>query len=341
MPALGNSSRTAVARMCAEECRRTSSASGSRSVRIASVGIGLEGPVEVPDRAVHPGGQRRRASPGPIPSASLSRRWCRGGTSRTLPSGRVRRIVALIGAASHGVGDRHGTGVRRRTTKYRAMPRQQRWRAPDQPAAAARDRGPARRSSLMIGTCRFESESCACSKRVNLSASEFCVRFDPLLRVPDARDGSLQPDPHRAQSRGSLPHRGRLEPRRDRRRSAAGLVLGEWVGGRRIPSGPRRAAPAARRGPAGAQDHLGTRAASARRRSAPSRAWPAWVQVVALSRRASVELRGLGAQPGRAGAGRPDGVAAPGIDSVINSLLVHGEDDQSTAGSPAPTDQSA
>ncbi|HUF35142.1 MAG TPA: BON domain-containing protein, partial [Gemmatimonadales bacterium] len=57
--------------------------------------------------------------------------------------------------------------------------------------------------------------------------------------------------------------------------------------------------------------------------------------------RGVVELRGW--VPGRAArtlAGRT-ALAVPGIESVINSILVRGEDDQSPPGRPRAADQSA
>ena len=50
----------------------------------------------------------------------------------------------------------------------------------------------------------------------------------------------------------------------------------------------------------------------------------------------------LGAQPGiaRTAAGRT-ALAVPGIESVINSLLVRGEDDRASPDEPRATDQSA
>ena len=98
MPAPGKTSRTAVARMCAAEWRSTSSASGSRSVRMASrvsPSSGRSRSHTVPSTFA---ASAARASPGPIASAT-ARGVVPDATSRTLPSGRVTLIVVAQGAS--------------------------------------------------------------------------------------------------------------------------------------------------------------------------------------------------------------------------------------------------
>ncbi len=120
---------------------------------------------------------------------------------------------------------------------------------------------------------------------------------------------------------------------------AGGFALGEWIGG----VSPSRVRGAARRLRHGEPLRL-TPAASVRAVEAALRAEAKLagigVEVVSFSR-GVVELRGwVPTRIARAVAGRT-ALAARGIDSVINSILVHGEDDQALRKAPRPTDQSA
>jgi hypothetical protein len=119
----------------------------------------------------------------------------------------------------------------------------------------------------------------------------------------------------------------------------AGFVLGEWIGD----VSRLRVTGAARRLREPAPTRL-TTSASARAVLAALQAEPrlAGIPVDALPvARGVVELRGwVPSRAARTLAGRT-ALATPGIESVINSLLVRGEDDvQRTRGSRA-TDQSA
>jgi hypothetical protein len=120
---------------------------------------------------------------------------------------------------------------------------------------------------------------------------------------------------------------------------AAGFALGEWMGG----VNPTRVRGAARRLREGAPLRL-TPAASVQAVDAALRADPRLatlpIEVLSFSR-GVVELRGwVPTRLARALAGRA-ALAAPGIESVINSILVHGEDDQAMRKAPRATDQSA
>jgi BON domain-containing protein len=116
----------------------------------------------------------------------------------------------------------------------------------------------------------------------------------------------------------------------------AGIALSEWVGG----VNPTRFRRAARRLGQAAPRQV-TPAASAREVDAAIRAQPRLagftIDVMAVSR-GTVELRGWVTDRGaRTLAARVAG-AVPGIDTVINSILVRGEDDSFPGG---VTDQSA
>lgn len=120
---------------------------------------------------------------------------------------------------------------------------------------------------------------------------------------------------------------------------AAGFALGEWTGG----VNPSRVRGAARRLRQGTPLRL-TPAASVQAAEAAIRAEPrlagVTIEVVSFSK-GVVELRGwVATRFARAVAGRA-ALAAPGIDSVINSILVRGEDDQALRKAPRATDQSA
>ncbi len=119
----------------------------------------------------------------------------------------------------------------------------------------------------------------------------------------------------------------------------AGFALSEWVGGvnqTRV----RRVAKSL--GHTGAVHH--TSAASARAVETALGAEPRLagcaLEVVPISRR-SVELRGwVGDRAARTMAARVAG-AVPGVETVINSILVRGEDDRVIPGDKRVTDQSA
>jgi osmotically-inducible protein OsmY len=119
----------------------------------------------------------------------------------------------------------------------------------------------------------------------------------------------------------------------------AGFALGEWVGGvnqtrvRRVAKGLAQS---------GLLHH--TSAASARAVETALKAEPRLagcaLEVVPISRR-SVELRGwVGDRPARTLASRVAG-AVQGVETVINSILVRGEDDRVIPGGKRATDQSA
>jgi hypothetical protein len=119
----------------------------------------------------------------------------------------------------------------------------------------------------------------------------------------------------------------------------AGFALGEWVGGvnqTRV----RRAAKSL--GRSVGLHH--TSAASARAVETALGAEPRLtgcaLEVVPISRR-SVELRGwVKDRPARTLAARV-ACAVPGVETVINSILVRGEDDRVIPGGKHATDQSA
>lgn len=118
----------------------------------------------------------------------------------------------------------------------------------------------------------------------------------------------------------------------------AGFALSEWVGGVN-PSRFRRAAqrlgqsPRTRISPADA-----ARAVDAAIRAQPRLAGFS-IEVMAVSR-GTVELRGWVTDRGARTLAARVACAVPGIDTVINSILVRGEDD-SFPGGKRVTDQSA
>jgi len=119
----------------------------------------------------------------------------------------------------------------------------------------------------------------------------------------------------------------------------AGFTLSEWVGDvNRV-----RVRGVARRLRGVAPTRL-TSSASARAVEAALQAEPRLagiaIETMAVAR-GVVELRGwVPTRAARAIAGRT-ALAAPGIESVINSLLVRGEDDLTRTGESRATDQSA
>jgi BON domain-containing protein len=119
----------------------------------------------------------------------------------------------------------------------------------------------------------------------------------------------------------------------------AGFALSEWIGG----VSPGRVRGVARRLREAAPTRL-TTSASAQAVLAALQAEPrlAGIPVDALPvARGVVELRGwVPSRAARTVAGRA-ALAVPGIDSVINSLLVRGEDDLTRPEDSRATDQSA
>jgi BON domain len=118
-----------------------------------------------------------------------------------------------------------------------------------------------------------------------------------------------------------------------------GFVLSEWVGD----VNRRRVSGVARRLREGSPSRL-TTSATARSVAAALAAEPRvtdlGIQVLAVAR-GVVELRGwVPTRAARTIAGRT-ALKAPGIESVINSLQVHGEDDLRSAEGSRATDQSA
>lgn len=119
----------------------------------------------------------------------------------------------------------------------------------------------------------------------------------------------------------------------------AGFALSEWVGGMNQ-TRVRRAARSL--GYPGVLHH--TSAASARAVETALAAEPRLggcaLEVVPISRR-SVELRGwVGDRPARTLAARV-ARAVPGVETIVNSILVRGEDDRTVPGGKRVTDQSA
>ena len=119
----------------------------------------------------------------------------------------------------------------------------------------------------------------------------------------------------------------------------AGFALSEWMGGVNRPRMRRAAERLSQAVPL----HL-TPAASARAVDAALHADPRLagftLEVMAVSR-GTVELRGWVAdRPARTLAARV-ACAVSGIDTVINSILVRGEDDRTIPGGKRVTDQSA
>jgi hypothetical protein len=119
----------------------------------------------------------------------------------------------------------------------------------------------------------------------------------------------------------------------------AGFGLSEWIGG----VSPTRMRRAARRLSQPAPTRL-TTAATARAVEAALRAESrlagVTVEVLAIGR-GVVELRGWVPNRLTRTLACRTALAVPGIESVINSLLVRGEDDQPRTQAPRATDQSA
>jgi hypothetical protein len=119
----------------------------------------------------------------------------------------------------------------------------------------------------------------------------------------------------------------------------AGFVLSEWVGevNRNRVSGVARRL---REGPPSRLTTAATARAVAAALDAEPRLAGLGIQTLAVAR-GVVELRGwVPTRAARTVAGRT-ALAAPGIESVINSLQVRGEDDTRSAEGARATDQSA
>ncbi len=119
----------------------------------------------------------------------------------------------------------------------------------------------------------------------------------------------------------------------------AAIALSEWVGGV-SPSRVRRVADRLREsGPARLTASASVRAVEVALRADPRLAGLS-IEARAVSRGA-VELRGwVPSRSVRTAAGRT-ALAVPGIESVINSILVRGEDDRPSPDQPRAADQSA
>lgn len=118
----------------------------------------------------------------------------------------------------------------------------------------------------------------------------------------------------------------------------AGFALSEWVGGVN-PTRFRRAARRLGQGlPARSTPAAAARAVESAIQGEPRLAGFA-IEVAAVSR-GTVELRGWVTDRGSRALAARIARAVPGVDSVINSILVRGEDD-SHSGGKRVTDQSA
>ena len=119
----------------------------------------------------------------------------------------------------------------------------------------------------------------------------------------------------------------------------AGIALSEWVGGVN-PGRVRRVADRLREsGPARLTASASVRAVEVALRADPRLAGLS-IEARGVSRGA-VELRGwVPSRSLRTTAGRT-ALAVPGIESVINSILVRGEDDRPSPDQPRAADQSA
>jgi hypothetical protein len=117
-----------------------------------------------------------------------------------------------------------------------------------------------------------------------------------------------------------------------------GFALSEWVGGVNQTRFRRATRRLGHSTPTPVSAAASARAVDAAIRAEPRLARHS-IEVIAVSR-GTIELRGWVTDRGaRTLAGRI-GRAVPGIDTVINSILVRGEDD-SHSGGPRVTDQSA
>jgi hypothetical protein len=120
---------------------------------------------------------------------------------------------------------------------------------------------------------------------------------------------------------------------------AAGFALSEWVGGMNRSRVQRAAARITRPAPVTVTPAAGARAVEAALLANPLLA-PLGLRATPGGR-GTVELHGwVPSRASRAVAGRT-ALAVPGIERVINSILVRGEDDRPSADGTEPTDQSA
>jgi hypothetical protein len=119
----------------------------------------------------------------------------------------------------------------------------------------------------------------------------------------------------------------------------AGFALSEWVGGVNQTRVRRVAKSLGQTGPVHHTSAASARAVETALATEPRLAGCP-LEVVPISRR-SVELRGwVGDRAARTAAARVAG-AVPGVETVINSILVRGEDDRIIPGDKRVTDQSA
>jgi len=118
----------------------------------------------------------------------------------------------------------------------------------------------------------------------------------------------------------------------------AGFALSEWVGGVNRTRFRRAARRLSQQAPARATPAASARAVEAALQAEPRLAGLS-IEAMAVSR-GTVELRGWVKDRGSRTLAARIACAVPGIDNVINSILVRGEDD-SFPGGKRVTDQSA
>ena len=184
MPAPGKSSRTAVARMCAAEWRSTSSASGSRSVRIASVASLLDaagrgpGPPRSPARPRAAGPARARSPRRPARARRAGGHLAHAAVGQGQAD---RRVIGGHGpparpAAPTGSAARCEHEIEDDPDDQRARPR-----AASGPARQPRNRT---RSSSSCGDLRSENASTCdvARQRVNLTACAIFLHEDAFAR---------------------------------------------------------------------------------------------------------------------------------------------------------------
>jgi hypothetical protein len=119
----------------------------------------------------------------------------------------------------------------------------------------------------------------------------------------------------------------------------AGFVLSEWMGGVTRPRVQRVARRLGQAAPVRLSPAASARAVDAALQAEPRLA-TFIIEVVAVSR-GTVELRGWVTDRASRTLAARVAFAVPGIDTVINSILVRGEDDRVIPGGKRVTDQSA
>ena len=120
---------------------------------------------------------------------------------------------------------------------------------------------------------------------------------------------------------------------------AAGFALSEWVGGVNRPRMRRAAASIRHRGPAPLTAAAASRAVEAALAADPQLTGLGLRSVA--GRQGTIELHGwVPTRAARAIAGRV-ALSVPGIDRIVNSILVRGEDDRPSTDIEQITDQSA